>query len=146
MLRNTPPNGLSFSGVNPSVSEGHVRCNGVGQRVDHAQYVRGREHPTNLPVEVPEGDLVMFGVVRGDAVRGDDHLMVPLIGVDGGHSRACVSVHAGDHQKLGSDLRKARVEVRAEEGTVALLYDHRIRGKPIELRQKVTTRGPGDGD
>src|SRR5256885_764416 len=109
--------------------------------LDEADYVRGRQYSGNVPVKIAKRHVVMLDVARTNALGRYDHIIVTLIRVDGGHAHARVRVHSGDHQDVGSDIREAGVEIRGEEGAVALLDDHRVGGQMFELRQELTARG-----
>src|SRR5262249_26279951 len=105
-----------------------------------------REEAGDRPIQIALRDFVVFIVVRGDAIGDHDNVIVSLIGIDGGCPDTCVGVHPSDDQALGPKSLKQVIELRAEESTVALLYDHGLRWIPIKLRQDLASFSPRDRD
>lgn len=57
-----------------------------------------------LPVHVPPRHFMVFPVQRVDAVLGEDHVVVSLIGINHRRSYARVRVHASDDEAVAADM------------------------------------------
>src|SRR5262249_10989692 len=89
---------------------------------------------------------MMLRVVRGDAVRRDDYVVISLIGVDGRRSDTSVCVDACQNQGDRTQGVERSVQVRAEESAVTLLDDYLVRGVAFEFGQQFASVRAGDRD
>jgi len=88
----------------------------------------------------------VFLVIRANSLPRYDDIQVALISVDRSHSHASVGIDAGQHERIGSVLRKQLIQQRSEERAVALFDDLRILRKRCQFRDDLGSSRAFDGN